>query len=104
MEVARLSISFKERQFITSRRSELHVYSETDFLANCGGLLGLFMGVSLLSIVEFIYYCTLRLCCTLRMHRLRENRIADVDDVEPISVIAVDLDDQKRSEEKFKIK
>lgn len=36
--LARLTIFFKEAQFITSRRSEL--YGLTDFMANCGGLLG----------------------------------------------------------------
>lgn len=39
--LARLSIYFKEHQFITSKRSEL--YGLTDFLGACGGLLGLFM-------------------------------------------------------------
>jgi amiloride-sensitive sodium channel len=57
-QFARLTIFFKDAQFITSKRSEL--YGTTDFLANCGGLLGLFMGVSILSIVELFYYCTIR--------------------------------------------
>ncbi|CAH4030048.1 unnamed protein product [Pieris brassicae] len=52
-------VFFKEAQFIASRRSEL--YGQTDFLANCGGLLGLFMGFSILSVVEIIYFLTLRL-------------------------------------------
>ncbi|CAF4930718.1 unnamed protein product [Pieris macdunnoughi] len=56
---ARVFVFFKEAQFITSRRSEL--YGPTDFLANCGGLLGLFMGFSILSVVEIIYFLTLRL-------------------------------------------
>lgn len=72
MQPARLSIYFKEHQFITSKRSEL--YGQTDFLANCGGLLGLFMGVSVLSIVEVIYYCTLRLGCTLRIRNQRKRK------------------------------
>lgn len=38
MILARLTIFFKEAQFITSKRSEL--YGLTDFMANCGGLLG----------------------------------------------------------------
>jgi hypothetical protein len=63
--MARLSLFFKEDQFITSKRSEL--YGRTDFLANCGGLLGLFMGVSLISILEIFYFCTIRLACNLRM-------------------------------------
>lgn len=72
MQPARLSIFFKEHQFITSKRSEL--YGKTDFLANCGGLLGLFMGVSVLSIVEVIYYFTLRLGCTLRIRKSRKRK------------------------------
>lgn len=86
MQPARLAIFFKENQFITSKRSEL--YGRTDFVANCGGLLGLFMGVSLLSIVEIIYHITLRLCCSLRKRTTNEtnNKIsmkslpADMDD------------------------
>lgn len=70
VQLARLSIFFKETQFITSKRSEL--YGQTDFLANCGGLLGLFMGVSILSIVEIIYYLTIRLCCNLTMRKKRK--------------------------------
>lgn len=37
-------------------RIELHTTS--DFLANCGGLFGLFIGASLLSFIEIIYYST----------------------------------------------
>lgn len=39
----------------------LETYSFTDFLAICGGLLGLFLGISLLSMIELIYIFTLRL-------------------------------------------
>lgn len=46
----------------------------TDFVAACGGLLGLFMGISLLSIVEFVYYFSLRLFCS---YRLRKAKIDD---------------------------
>ncbi|XP_059219962.1 pickpocket protein 28-like isoform X2 [Stomoxys calcitrans] len=58
-EMSRLSIYFKENQFITSKRSEL--YGVTDFLANCGGIFGLFMGFSILSVVELLYHVSLRL-------------------------------------------
>lgn len=71
MQVASLSIFFKENQFITSKRSEL--VGLTDFVASCGGLLGLFMGVSILSIVEFIYYFSLRLFCSMRSSKI-ENK------------------------------
>lgn len=37
-----------------------------DFIANCGGLLGLFVGFSFLSFVELIYYLIVRLPCSLR--------------------------------------
>ncbi|CAH1408268.1 unnamed protein product [Nezara viridula] len=57
-DASRTSIFFKDVQFTTSRRNEL--YGVVDFLANVGGLLGLFCGVSILSFVELLYYMTLR--------------------------------------------
>lgn len=60
------------------KRSEL--YGPIDFLTNCGGLLGIFMSVSLLSIVELIYYFTLRLGCTLRIQRTEKRAAAAEDD------------------------
>jgi amiloride-sensitive sodium channel len=45
-------------EFVGLERSE--VFGIVDFIGNCGGLLGLFMGVSVLSIIEFIYYFTIR--------------------------------------------
>lgn len=72
-QLARLTIFFKDSQFITSKRSEL--YGPTEFLANCGGLLGLFMGFSILSLIEIIYYLTIRLACNLNMRRQRKNKI-----------------------------
>lgn len=69
-----LTVYFKDKQFISTRRSEL--YGPTDILANCGGLLGLFMGMSVLSIVEMIYHCTLRLWCNIRSHGGRRHSIA----------------------------
>lgn len=44
---------------MASKRIEFH--STADFLASSGGLFGLFMGASLLSVIEFVYYFTLRL-------------------------------------------
>lgn len=38
----------------------------TDFLAACGSLLGLFLGISALSIIELIYYVTLHLYWIVR--------------------------------------
>lgn len=95
MQPARLSIYFKEHQFITSKRSEL--YGQTDFLANCGGLLGLFMGVSVLSIIEVIYYCTLRLGCTLRIRKTRKQRRNAIAPTEnKLPCIQIDTADEKK--------
>uniref|UniRef100_A0A336MJF3 CSON001992 protein n=1 Tax=Culicoides sonorensis TaxID=179676 RepID=A0A336MJF3_CULSO len=58
-DVTKLYVTFKDSEFFAMKRSEL--YGLTDFIANCGGLLGLFMGVSLLSFVEIIYFFAVRL-------------------------------------------
>uniref|UniRef100_A0A1I8NHK4 Amiloride-sensitive sodium channel n=1 Tax=Musca domestica TaxID=7370 RepID=A0A1I8NHK4_MUSDO len=63
-EYAAFSIYFKDNEFITAKRSEL--YGLYDFIANCGGVLGLFMGVSILSVIEIFYHLTLRLWANLR--------------------------------------
>ncbi|EDV99610.1 pickpocket protein 28 [Drosophila grimshawi] len=63
-QMSRLSIYFKQSQFITSKRSEL--YGVTEFLANCGGIFGLFMGFSILSMVELLYHFTLRFGVNLK--------------------------------------
>lgn len=53
-----VTVFFKSSQIITLKRSELYGFS--DFLASCGGLLGLFLGVSILSEIELIYFLTVR--------------------------------------------
>ncbi|GBP43270.1 Pickpocket protein 28 [Eumeta japonica] len=58
-KIAKLEVNFKDSQFSSLTRSQL--FGVTDFMANCGGLLGLFLGFSFLSIVEIFYYFTLRL-------------------------------------------
>ncbi|XP_072945098.1 pickpocket protein 28-like [Epargyreus clarus] len=77
---SRVKIYLKESQFTTLRRSEL--FGQVDFLANCGGLLGLLMGFSVLSVVEIIYFLTLRWWCLFRkrQHNLKEfNKKQQVD-------------------------
>lgn len=37
-----------------------HILLITDFIANFGGILGLFLGVSILSLVEIIYFMAFR--------------------------------------------
>ncbi|KAF5270640.1 hypothetical protein FQA39_LY01378 [Lamprigera yunnana] len=64
--LSRLRIYFKDIQFITSQRNEL--YGVTDFYANCGGLLGLFTGFSIISLAEIIYFVTLRFMCNMKKY------------------------------------
>lgn len=59
-----LTIYFKDRGVGHMERAE--VYTLTDFMGMSGGLLGLFLGFSMLSIVEFIYFFTLRLLRNIR--------------------------------------
>lgn len=54
----------------TFERSAL--YSMNEFLAVCGGLLGLFLGLSALNIVQFFYSLILRLIFAIR--QLKSNR------------------------------
>ncbi|KAF5300619.1 hypothetical protein FQA39_LY11080 [Lamprigera yunnana] len=58
---SRLGVFFKELQFLSVERNEL--YGITDFLSNVGGLLGLFIGFSVTSLIEILYFCTLRMWC-----------------------------------------
>lgn len=64
MKIASLKVFFKNNEFVPLKRFQL--YGTVDFLANVGGLLGLFVGVSVLSIVEIFYYFILRLACIIR--------------------------------------
>uniref|UniRef100_A0AAG5DUL5 Uncharacterized protein n=1 Tax=Anopheles atroparvus TaxID=41427 RepID=A0AAG5DUL5_ANOAO len=76
-----LQVYFQETHFIPAQRSELH--GLVDFLANCGGLLGLFIGVSLLSFVEAVYYIAVRpISC--RKRELSEMEMCDVVRVEKV--------------------
>lgn len=90
-QYVRMSISFKDNQFFASHRREL--YGRTDFLANCGGLLGLFMGFSLLSIVEVVYYCTLRLACNLYRRRKAKRQLLSRQLVQETAVVATNGDE-----------
>ncbi|XP_029731018.2 sodium channel protein Nach-like [Aedes albopictus] len=53
-----LRAQFRSPQFVAWKRREL--FSTTDLIASIGGLAGLFVGASLLSIVEVIYFFTIR--------------------------------------------
>ena len=53
-----MHIYFNKLHFISNQRGEL--YKFIDFLANIGGLMGLCLGVSLISVLEFLYFFTAR--------------------------------------------
>lgn len=59
---------YKEPHFISIDRSETSTFSA--FISNCGGLMGLFMGASLLSIVEIVYYLILWLFFKIRRQEI----------------------------------
>lgn len=67
-----ITMFFKHSAFIAVKRSEL--FDQTAFIANCGGILGLFLGVSVISLAEIFYFCTLKpLCGYLQALRKRNN-------------------------------
>lgn len=71
--IIKITVLFKDQQYFASLRSEL--YGTMDFMAACGGILSLFMGISLLSVIEIIYFATIRLTCNLRKRNLAKKRM-----------------------------
>ncbi|KOB67896.1 Uncharacterized protein OBRU01_17991, partial [Operophtera brumata] len=59
-------------QFMSFHRSEL--FGITDLLANIGGILDLFLGFSFLSLVEILYFITLRLGVAIRRDIVEEKK------------------------------
>ncbi|CAO1403765.1 unnamed protein product [Diamesa tonsa] len=51
-------IKFQKNEFFSVIRKKQ--FSKTDFISYCGGILGLFAGISVLSFIELIYYFTIR--------------------------------------------
>lgn len=94
---SRIFISFKDEQFFASRRSE--IYGATDFIAECGGILGLFMGISILSVVEILYFSTLRIGCSIykrrKMKKRRKQQLKELNEL----VIGDNTDDEPKSPE-----
>lgn len=65
----RLIIAFGDYLVTTLKKSAS--CTPTDFLAACGGLLGLFLGLSALNIMQFVYRLALRAFCVLRQLNTR---------------------------------
>lgn len=89
---SKIELYFKKPQFVSMRRSEL--FGMTDFLANIGGLLGVFLGFSFLSLIELFYIISLRLGCSLKRdlneEKARINSLSIANDtVDPMTVINI---------------
>ncbi|XP_012136271.1 pickpocket protein 28 isoform X2 [Megachile rotundata] len=69
--MAVVHLFFVESQFTKYVKNELIGF--TEFLSSTGGLLGLFMGFSFLSLVEVIYFATLRLWCRAQKNKHTRN-------------------------------
>lgn len=54
-----LTVGFKTSSFLPLKRSPM--YTPADFIASVGGLFGLFMGMSMLSVIELLYFCIIKL-------------------------------------------
>ena len=68
--LAVMHIYFNKLHFIMHQRGELYTF--IDFLANIGGLMGLCLGISTMSILEFIYFFTARLYYNVTTPRSEE--------------------------------
>lgn len=78
-------IFYRTSKFAPSRRVSKIWWS--DFIADCGGLMGVFMGVSILSFVEIFYYCGVKLVQKIVKTKMRKRgksvkkiRVLDVHD------------------------
>ena len=65
--LAGIHIYFKHLHFIRNERRQL--FGTLDFFSNIGGLLGLCLGLSAISILEFLYFFTMRLFFNKRLNR-----------------------------------
>ena len=65
--VAITHVYFKHLHFMRQERGEL--YGFVELFSNSGGLIGLCMGFSALSLVEFVYFFTMRLFFNIKMSR-----------------------------------
>lgn len=63
-DIVEFQIGITHQRYLIYRRSEL--YTLNGFISNCGGILSLFMGISIMSIVEIVYSGTLRAFCNWR--------------------------------------
>lgn len=68
---SKLIVAYREYTVVTYERSSLYTINE--FLAVCGGLLGLFLGLSVLNIIQFVYNSVLRLFFVILQSKSNRN-------------------------------
>lgn len=61
-----VNLFFKSEHFTELTRSE--IYDSFELVAQFGGLLSLFLGISLITFVELLYFLTLRIICNVRLY------------------------------------
>ncbi|KAI8118090.1 Pickpocket protein 28 [Lucilia cuprina] len=72
-----LIVHYKESQFTAIKRTV--IYDRTQFIANCGAIFGLFMGGSIISLIEFIYFFSLRLFNNYRRRLLIQKKLKQLE-------------------------
>ncbi|KAK5641667.1 hypothetical protein RI129_010214 [Pyrocoelia pectoralis] len=63
---SKLYVHYQDRLFFSYNRKE--VYGVADFFSNMGGLFGLFLGLSVTSVIELVYFFTIRIVCNIRKY------------------------------------
>ncbi|XP_017835475.1 pickpocket protein 28 [Drosophila busckii] len=69
---SRLTVYFKEQQFTAIKRTIL--FGVSTLISNCGGIFGLFMGISSLSFIELVYFFCMRICGSCKQRRKRKGK------------------------------
>ncbi|XP_031353663.1 pickpocket protein 28-like [Photinus pyralis] len=66
---SKLNVFYKDLQFLSCKRNA--GFGVVDLLSNMGGFLGLFIGFSVTSAIEILYFCSLRIICNIKRHGKR---------------------------------
>ncbi|XP_065369031.1 pickpocket protein 28-like [Calliphora vicina] len=74
---SRLTVYYREPQFTAIKRTV--IYDITQLIANCGGIFALFMGVSMLSLIEIIYFFSVRLYNNFRKRKLIQKKLEELE-------------------------
>lgn len=79
-EFTKLAIFFNDEHVETVKRMETNTIP--NFLSECGGLLGLFLGISALGFIEPFYYLTLGLFWSIRRSLLEKLEVVYLDNAD----------------------